>query len=166
MIGNANGFSVSSVLRKGQVGTRSVADQLSRKERSALMSRIHGRDTLPERLVCRELRRRRIYFTRHCGDLPGKPDVVFRRCRLAVFIDGEFWHGRHFDAWKNGLSAFWLKKISSNIRRDQRSRRRLNSAGWHAIRLWGRDVQKDPIRSVERVLAARDRLISRNRNVE
>jgi len=95
-----------------------LPDPLTPAQRSALMSRIRGKNTGPERLLSQYLRRAGVYFSRNARGIPGTPDIVFRRCRLAVFADGEFWHGRRFDRWKRSLSRFWLRKIQGNIRRD------------------------------------------------
>ena len=121
-----------------------VADTLSKQERSALMSRIRGTNTGTERRVFSALRRYGVYFARHAKELPGKPDVVFRRVKLAVFIDGDFWHGRHYDDWKDGLTDFWRIKIEGNMVRDRRARAKLRAAGWSVLRFWSKDIDKDP----------------------
>lgn len=139
-----------------------MPDFLARHERSALMARIHGTNTGTERTVFRLLRREGVYFARHAKGLPGRPDIVFRRCRLAVFIDGDFWHGRNFARWSGGLSPFWLGKIQANMARDRRIRSRLRTRGWSLLRFWSKDVDKDPERCVQRILRARrDRLRAR-----
>lgn len=125
------------------------------------MSRIHGTNTGTERTVFRLLRREGVYFARHAKSLPGSPDVVFRKCRLAVFIDGDFWHGRRFARWSGDLSPFWSVKIRKNMARDRRARARLRAEGWAVLKVWSKDVDRDPERYVRRILRARaDRLRS------
>lgn len=136
-----------------------MTDFLTKAERSARMSRIRGSDTGPERVVFDLLRREGVRFARHARQLPGKPDVVFRPCRLAVFIDGDFWHGRRLPTWKSGLKPYWLEKIQRNVRRDRRTRDRLRSLGWHVVRIWGTDIGRDPERCVRRLLDARTHLL-------
>src|SRR4029079_18300950 len=95
-----------------------------------VMSRIRSTNTGTERAVFRLLRRRGVYFARHAKALPGSPDIVFRRCRMAVFIDGDFWHGRNFEEWRAKVSAFWVSKIERNMERDRLSRAELEARGW------------------------------------
>lgn len=82
----------------------------------------------------------------------GKPDIVFPEYKLAVFIDGEFWHGRNFVGWSGKLSKFWYKKILGNIKRDRRNHRLLRKEGWHVMRLWDKKILKDPQKSLNRII--------------
>jgi DNA mismatch endonuclease (patch repair protein) len=132
-------------------------DKLSIRARSELMSRIHGRDTGPEIMIARFLRRNRIYLSRYAKDLPGKPDFVFRRCRLAVFVDGEFWHGHDYEKWKGGLSPFWRTKIEKNMDRDRAVDRRLKAMGWVPLHIWGREILRDTEKCGRRILSIRSR---------
>jgi len=132
-----------------------MPDSMTKEKRSALMSRIHATNTGTERTVFRLLRRQEVYFARHAKDLPGSPDVVFRKCKLAVFIDGDFWHGRNFTRWSAGLSPFWSAKIRKNMVRDRRTRAILRAEGWSILKLWSKDVDRDPERHIQRILRAR-----------
>ena len=78
------------------------------------MSRIRGKDTGPELAIETALLRKRIKMERHAKDLPGRPDFVSRRHKLAVFIDGSFWHGWRFPLWRHKLSSKWQTKIDGN----------------------------------------------------
>jgi DNA mismatch endonuclease (patch repair protein) len=138
-----------------------LPDRLTPAQRSALMSRIRGKNTGPERLLSQYLRRAGVYFSRNARGIPGTPDIVFRRCRLAVFADGEFWHGRRFDRWKRSLSRFWLRKIQGNITRDAAVDAVLRKAGWRSLRLWGRNIQRSPSCCVQRILALRQKLLDK-----
>jgi DNA mismatch endonuclease (patch repair protein) len=135
-----------------------LPDFLTKKERSARMSRIRGTNTGPEREMFRMLRREGVYFARHARGLPGSPDIVFRRCRLAVFIDGDFWHGRRFRSWSTDLNDFWREKITRNISRDRRTARQLRIAGWQVLRFWAKDLERDPEATLRLVLRAREKL--------
>jgi len=132
-----------------------VSDFLTKSERSARMSRIRSTNTGPERKIFHLIRRRRVYFARHARTLPGSPDIVFRRCRLAVFIDGDFCHGRNFEKWRSKVSAFWATKIGRNMERDRRARAELEARGWRVLSFWGKDIDRDPESCVERILAIR-----------
>jgi DNA mismatch endonuclease (patch repair protein) len=82
-------------------------------------------------------------------NLTGKPDIVFRKTKVAVFCDGDFWHGR---AWKDrkaklslGANAdYWIAKIRTNRARDRRTNRQLKRSGWHVVRVWESEINKDP----------------------
>ena len=130
-------------------------DSMSAEKRSALMARIRGRNTGPERIIGHRLRQLRIHFTTHPANLPGRPDIVFRRLKLAVFIDGDFWHGWRFPLWQHKLSEKWRDKISANRARDARNFRKLRRLGWMVIRIWEHEVESRPARSIERILLAR-----------
>lgn len=136
-----------------------MPDFLTRQQRSARMSGIRGRNTGPEREMFQLLRRSGVYFARHARGLPGSPDIVFRRCRLAVFIDGDFWHGRNFSHWRAGLNQYWRDKIARNISRDRHAARRLHAEGWKVVRIWAKDMERDPESSLKVVLRTRHELL-------
>ncbi|QYU68676.1 very short patch repair endonuclease [Leptolyngbya sp. 15MV] len=117
------------------------------------MSRIRGRDTGPERAVTGALRTRGWNFETHARDLPGRPDIVFRDAMVAVFVDGDFWHGWRFPVWRDKLSEKWEAKIQANRRRDARNFRRLRRAGWKVVRLWEHQVNHDLAACICRVEA-------------
>jgi DNA mismatch endonuclease (patch repair protein) len=116
------------------------------------MSRIKGRDTGLERAVADALRQHGLNWDAHRRDLPGCPDFVFRDARLALFVDGDFWHGWRFPAWRSKLSELWEAKIEGNVKRDQRNRRRLRSSGWAVLRLWEHQIEQDLHGCVAKVL--------------
>jgi DNA mismatch endonuclease (patch repair protein) len=120
-----------------------MADIMSREKRSALMSRIRGKDTGIERTIAAALAARGLEPERHARDLPGTPDFVFRDLRLAVFVDGDFWHGWRFPAWEHKLTPRWKKKIADTRRRDRRNFARLRRAGWRTVRLWEHQIEAD-----------------------
>lgn len=125
-----------------------------------------ARDTKPELRLRRELHRRGVRYRLHADDLPGRPDLVIRRLRLAVFVDGDFWHGNR---WRlRGLScleddiasnhAYWVPKIRRNMQRDQEVTQRLKAKGWTVVRLWESDVNADLEATADRVEQVIDRL--------
>lgn len=119
------------------------------------MSRVRTRDTAPELTLRRELWRAKVRGWRvNVRDLPGSPDLAWRGPRLAVFVDGAFWHG-HPDYYRPGQSGpFWDAKIAENQARDERVTRELRDLGWTVVRLWDFEVEADASGCVERVLAA------------
>lgn len=115
------------------------------------MSRIRGRDTKVELAVRKELHRRGYRFRVNAAWLAGKPDVVFTKIRLAIFIDGDFWHGWKFDQWSHKLAPYWREKIAGNRARDLRHMARLRREGWTVMRIWEHDVDKNCERCIERI---------------
>ena len=118
------------------------------------MSRIRGKGTAPERAIEAGLRPTRFRFETHSTDLPGRPDFVFRATRVAVFVDGDFWHGWQFNRWRDKLSEKWEAKIAANRGRDSRNTRQLRAEKWTVIRLWEHQVTADPGACVERIIRA------------
>jgi DNA mismatch endonuclease (patch repair protein) len=131
-----------------------MADNLTPEQRSYCMSRIRGRDTGLERSMQALLRKRRLRFRKQVRALPGRPDIAFPEAHVAVFIDGDFWHGYRFPAWRHTLSKFWQVKIEKNRLRDQRNFAKLRRMGWRVIRIWQHTMRTDPERAVTRILSA------------
>jgi DNA mismatch endonuclease (patch repair protein) len=126
-----------------QQARRHRGDIMSAEKRSAVMARIKGKDTGPERAVAGALHARGWEFETHARDLPGRPDVLFRSAGVAVFVDGDFWHGWRFPQWQDKLSEKWEAKIEANRRRDARNFRRLRRMGWRVVRIWEHQVAQD-----------------------
>ncbi|WP_080677636.1 very short patch repair endonuclease [Bradyrhizobium barranii] len=131
-------------------------DIMSPETRSAVMSRIRGRGTKPERAIAELMAGAGLQWEEHCKDLPGRPDFVLRATKVAIFVDGDFWHGWRFPVWRLKLSEHWERKIEGNMRRDARNFRALRRAGWKVIRIWEHQVEKSPARCIEKILLARD----------
>jgi len=131
-----------------------MPDNLTRNQRSHCMSRIKGKDTGIEMLIRSALHEKGLRFRKHVKALPGKPDVVFIKAKVAVFVDGDFWHGYRFPAWEHTIADFWKIKISKTRVRDQRNFRKLRSMGWQVIRLWQHQLDSDLDECITRILAA------------
>jgi DNA mismatch endonuclease, patch repair protein len=122
-----------------------MADTLTRAERSALMRRVRTRDTKPELILRRALWAQGIRGWRlHPRDVVGRPDLAWRRRRLAVFVDGAFWHG-HPDFYRGQSGPFWDRKIAENRTRDARTNLLLAEDGWSVVRLWDFEIERDPV---------------------
>ena len=143
----------SAPLRKREVRLHR-GDIMSVEKRSALMSRIRGKGTKPELIVADLLAQAGLRCELHVKDLPGRPDFVLRKARVAIFVDGDFWHGWRFPAWRLKLSEKWEKKIESNRLRDIRNHRLLRRQGWTVIRIWEHQIENDPIVCVNRIRSA------------
>jgi DNA mismatch endonuclease (patch repair protein) len=86
--------------------------------------------------------------------LPGRPDLVFQTEKLAVFVDGDFWHGYRFPAWRSRLSPYWKAKIERNRARDRRNFATLRRRGWHVLRIWEHAISNDLAACANRIEAA------------
>jgi DNA mismatch endonuclease (patch repair protein) len=132
----------------------SIMDNLTPEQRSYTMSRIRGKDTAPELAIRRIAHQRGLRYRKHMGNLPGKPDLVFLGAKVAVFVDGDFWHGWRFPLWSPTLTPFWREKIEKNRRRDARNFRLLRRSGWWVVRIWEHQVERDPDACVDRIQAS------------
>lgn len=117
------------------------------------MSRIKGKDTGPERAIANGLLMKGVSdWEGHAKDLPGRPDFLFRAQRVAVFVDGDFWHGWRFPVWRDKLSEKWEAKIEATRRRDMRNHRKLRRDGWTVIRIWEHQIKNDVNSCIDRIL--------------
>jgi DNA mismatch endonuclease, patch repair protein len=138
------------------------------------MRRVRRANTTAERMLQSALRGRGLRFRTHALVLDCRPDVVFRTARVAIFVDGDFWHGRLLleagreallGAFPPRIQEFWVNKIERNVARDKRQVCRLRRHGWSVIRVWERDLIKAAdyysgiverrVRSRDQVLATR-----------
>ena len=127
---------------------------MSPETRSAVMSRIKGKGTGPEKSVAKLLEEEGLTWEEHARDLPGCPDFVFRHWKVAIFVDGDFWHGWRFPQWRNKLSEKWEAKIAATRARDRRQHRRLRRGGWKVIRIWEHQIKKTPEKCRQRIQSA------------
>jgi DNA mismatch endonuclease (patch repair protein) len=128
-------------------------DIMSPETRSAVMARIRGRNTGPERVVRKMVTGLGLRVESHARDLPGRPDLVLRRLRAAIFVDGDFWHGWRFPLWRRKLSEKWELKIAATRRRDASNHAKLRRSGWLVIRIWEHQLAAAPDRVVARLKA-------------
>lgn len=116
------------------------------------MSRIRKTDTKPELTIRRLSFARGLRYRKYVSSLPGKPDLVFSGPKVAVFVDGDFWHGWRFEEWEHKLSSpYWKKKIRRNRTRDRENHRRLEEEGWTLVRIWEHEVEEDADACVDRI---------------
>lgn len=116
-------------------------DNLSKEHRRKNMRNIRSTGTKPERLIMGELKRRKIYFASYVDSIIGKPDIVFRRKKIIVFIDSDFWHGHPRRCVMPQTNVeYWNNKIARNRKRDRYVNRVLRTDGWTVIRIWEYDI--------------------------
>lgn len=126
---------------------------------SRIMAAVRNSDTRPELMLRRELHRRGLRYRLRTG-LVGKPDLVFVSACVAVFVDGDRWHGNGWrlrgfesfdDEFRHANSDFWKQKIQRNIARDSEVTQALCAAGWRVVRIWASDVERDVSIAADRV---------------
>jgi DNA mismatch endonuclease, patch repair protein len=134
-------------------------DRLTRERRSALMSRIRGKDTAPERMLRRAIHRAGYRYRLHVKQLPGCPDLVFAKEKKAIFVHGCFWHvhpGCRLGRLPKSNLRFWKPKLEGNRERDQRNIRKLRRMGWKVLIVW-----QCKLKSADRCLSRVARFLER-----
>lgn len=131
-----------------------MTDVLTPAQRKYNMSRIKGKDTSPEMVIRRLLYSRGIRGYRIHYPLLGKPDIVFIRKRLVIFIDGCFWHKcPECFTIPQTRTKFWLDKINKNVERDRIITKKLTDDGWNVLRFWEHEVRKNPEDVVGKIIS-------------
>ena len=117
-----------------------------------IMSSIRSKDTKPEMLIRRALWKKGMRYRVAVKELPGKPDIVFTKAKIAIFCDGDYWHGHNWalrglsslDEELTHYSEYWRNKIRKNVERDLENTKKLESSGWRVLRFWESEIKKDP----------------------
>ena len=121
-------------------------DNLTPDQRKKNMQHIRSKDTEIELILRKALWREGIRYRKHYDKLPGKPDIAITKYRIAIFCDGEFFHGKDWEKLQLKLrnsnnSEYWIKKINRNIERDQEIEREIRAEDWTVLRFWGKDIK-------------------------
>ena len=122
-------------------------DKLTPEQRRKNMQSIKGKNTSIERILRKALWNKGYRYRKNYKKLPGSPDIVLTKYKIAIFCDGEFFHGKDWDTLKKRLeksnnSEHWISKISRNKERDDEINKKLDFEGWTVIRFWGEDIKK------------------------
>ena len=121
-------------------------DVLTPEQRHKCMSNIKNKNTSIEVLLRKALWRQGIRYRKNITSLPGKPDIAITKHKIAVFCDGELWHGKDWEDRKGTIKSnrdFWIPKIEKNIKRDAVNEKSLEKMGWTVLRFWGNDIKKN-----------------------
>jgi len=132
-----------------------MADTFSTEKRSWIMSQVKGKRTTPEMKLEDALEAAGLEFERNVPDLPGKPDFVFPKAKVIVFVDGCFWHGcpEHFRLPKS-RTDYWSEKIAKNKMRAIAHDQELASSGWKCLRIWEHETKADLQKCVDSIVKA------------
>ena len=132
-----------------------MTDIMSKEKRSAVMSRIRSKNTTPEKKLRKLLRTAGYLDYRVKNTLPGTPDLIFRKAKLAVFVHGCFWHGcdKCYRTPRTN-SPFWRNKLHINKTRDKRAAKELREKGWMVLTLWEHELRSNPNKSLGRIIRA------------
>ncbi|MGA2161288.1 MAG: very short patch repair endonuclease [Methanoregula sp.] len=129
-----------------------MADVLDKQQRKYNMSRILGKNTGPELKIRKLLWSQGIRGYRIHYNLPGKPDIVFTKKKITIFIDGCFWHKCPVCFQEpETRKDFWMKKINSNVERDAKNTQQLQDNGWTVMRFWEHEIRKKPEDVIEKI---------------
>lgn len=125
-----------------------MSDVLTPEQRKKNMKNIKSKDTSIELIMRKALWNKGFRYRKNYDLLPGKPDIVLVKYKIAIFCDSEFFHGKNWGNLKEKLkksknSDFWINKISNNIERDNNVDKQLMAMGWSVIRFWGEDIKKN-----------------------
>ncbi len=120
-----------------------MSDIFPKSKRSEIMRRVKNRNTDIE-LIIRKGLFKRGYRYKLNGNLFGKPDIVFPGKKIAIFCDGDFWHGKNYRKEKKNYKSFWKEKILVNIDRDKEVNKVLKKQGWKVLRFWKTEILKNP----------------------
>lgn len=123
-------------------------DNLTPEQRKKNMRNIRNKDTGIEVMLRKALWKKGYRYRKNYSNLPGKPDIVLTQYKIAIFCDGEFFHGKDWEILKPRLEKstnpeYWIKKISRNMERDDETNKKLLFEGWTVIRFWGKEILKD-----------------------
>ena len=132
------------------------SDNLTKEQRHRNMSHIRSKDTKIEIRLRKALWAEGIRYRKNYSPLPGKPDIVLTKYKIAIFCDSSFWHGRDFDEKKKPAtnSDYWEKKIRRNMERDDEVTKSLRFMGWTVLRFWDYEIVKHLDECVEAVKEA------------
>lgn len=130
-----------------------MSDVLTPEQRRKCMSSVRGTNTKPELLLRKALWRKGLRY-RLKSELPGKPDIVLSRYKVAIFVDGCFWHScPEHGSLPESNTSFWKKKIARNVERDHEVNALLEQNGWRIIRIWEHEIKQSIEKVVERVFS-------------
>lgn len=120
-------------------------DKLTKEQRRKNMQAVKSYGSVIETMLAKELWRRGYRYRKNDASVYGKPDLTFKKLKIAIFVDSEFWHGKDWEIRKNDHKSnqkFWIEKLEKNIERDKAVNLYLQEHGWTVLRFWGKEIKK------------------------
>lgn len=131
-----------------------IMDKLNKEQRRKNMQAVKSYGSRIEVLLAKELWKRGYRYRKNNKKVYGKPDFTFKKYKIAIFVDSEFWHGKDWDERKKEIHTnkdFWYKKIERNIERDKEVNDYLVKAGWQVLRFWGHNIETELSNCVQKI---------------
>lgn len=129
-------------------------DKLTKEQRRKNMQAVKSKGSKIETLLAKELWKRGHRYRKNNKTVYGKPDLTFKKYKIAIFVDSEFWHGKDWNNRKKDHKSnqdFWYKKIERNIERDREVNDYLLKTGWQVLRFWGRQIETELVNCVQKI---------------
>jgi DNA mismatch endonuclease Vsr len=129
-------------------------DKLTKEQRRKNMQAVKSKGSKIEIMLAKEMWKKGLRYRKNDKSVFGKPDFTFKKYKIAVFCDSEFWHGKDWDKKKlehKSNIKFWHQKIERNIQRDREVNVELLKNGWQVIRFWGKDIEKELLNCVIKI---------------
>jgi DNA mismatch endonuclease Vsr len=130
-------------------------DKLNTEQRRKNMQAVRSKGSKIESALAKKLFASGFRYRKNNKTVYGRPDMTFKKLKIAIFADSEFWHGFDWNNKKNEIKSnrdFWIKKIERNIERDKEVNLKLKSEGWSILRFWGKEIKKDIDGCVEKIV--------------
>ncbi|HMS40931.1 MAG TPA: very short patch repair endonuclease [Pyrinomonadaceae bacterium] len=129
-------------------------DKLTKEQRRRNMQAVKSTGSKIETALAKGLWAKGFHYRKNDKTVFGKPDLTFKKYKIAVFVDSEFWHGKNWEERKNDHKSnqdFWHKKIERNIERDKEVNEKLSAEGWKVLRFWGKDITKNLLICIQQI---------------
>ncbi len=129
-------------------------DKLTKEQRRKNMQAVKSKGSKIETLLAKELWKKGHRYRKNNKTVFGKPDLTFKKYKIAIFVDSEFWHGKDWNNRKKNHKTnqdFWYKKIERNIERDKEVNEFLLKTGWQVLRFWGRQIETELVNCVQKI---------------
>lgn len=129
-------------------------DKLTKEQRRKNMQAVKSKGSKIETMLAKAMWEKGLRYRKNDKTVIGKPDFTFKRYKIAIFCDSEFWHGKNWAKKKNDHKSnieFWYQKIERNMQRDKEVNENLVNEGWQVIRFWGKDIEKDLVNCMVKI---------------
>ena len=141
-------------MSKNQTNKINAMDKLTKEQRRHNMQAVKSKGSKIETALAKALWAKGFRYRKNDKTVFGKPDFTFKKHKIAVFVDSEFWHGKNWEVRRNDHKSnqdFWHKKIERNIERDKEVNEKLSSEGWKVLRFWGKDITKNLLICIQQI---------------